>query len=536
MDVPFPPENPVGPIPPPQPPQRIFIPDAPQPAFPAANADQPINPPVGAVLVNAAIVPLPPPTSGQAWAPPTGAAVPPPVVSIPDDPIPAPPEPADVAVVPPVVPAPWQPASTDDPIPAPPASWQPTASPASGTAAASFAPQQPWMPQSVGEGAPQQFPQGSQPPYGQPQFGAPQQGGWAPEFQQPPAGQWPATPTNVTSAEASAPSAKKKSKKGLIIGIVAVVLVAALGVAAYFILPGLLADPRHPKAKTAEEALNGYFAALKADDIELALEYLKEQPTDTTFMTNEFYQTMLDKHPLDNLFVIDVVDTAENEYIAHVTVDVGDQKDTPLTVGLALVDKHYVLLPGFTTVTLENTTAPSPLTLGGISLADKTSIELLPGIYTVEMNDEVMTLTNPVISAGTNVPDYSGAFAFKFEMKKEVKTQITTAAQAKLDRCLALKTLELIDCNVGFWMSAYPDIDPSTIVWTVSSGTQPKNATWTYDLNTRVAVATLNVKLHVSAYEYGGRPGSGNQTIDSVVVDWSNLSAIKVEFLPSADN
>jgi hypothetical protein len=323
-----------------------------------------------------------------------------------------------------------------------------------------------------------------------------------------------------------------------------VLVVAALGVAAYLILPGLLGDkddPRHPKAATAEAAVTGFFDALKVADTELALEYVQDKPTDTTFINDEFYQTMIDKYPLGELVIISSTPYGDpvEEYAISISVDVGG--DTIYTdVWVAKVDDYYLLTQAITTVTLENTTAPSPLSLGGIPLEGLVSMQLLPGYYTVEMEEhDLLELTNPELEAVPNVSYYEDSFAFKFDLKQSIKTHISSAAQNVLDGCLAAKTLELTACSVGWSMSANSQIDPATIEWTVSSsntGKQPKDATWKYDLSARVARADLNLKLYSSSDSWDGKSYSGYQTILSVEVGFANLNTLTVEFIPDPDN
>lgn len=229
-----------------------------------------------------------------------------------------------------------QPASGQQPPPPPPATGsyrQPWGSPPSTPPQPTAPPEghQPSWNQSPQWGAPAQ-------PWAQPQQGAPT--GWQDPAAGAPAQPWAqpqqGPPTGWQNPAPTLGVPPQKSRKGLIIALAAVVVIAIVGFVGFRVVSGEgVAGIGGTQALSPKETVQQYLDALAAGDAEKALSFGASQPANSDLLTNDILSKQNAKLPLTNIRVLDADTTTESIGISrvHVAVNFGtvvDDVELPL--------------------------------------------------------------------------------------------------------------------------------------------------------------------------------------------------------------
>jgi len=265
--------------------------------------------------------------------------------------------------------------------------------------------------------------------------------------------------------------AAKRSKGPVIVVIIAVVaLVVGGGAAAAYWIPRLLDDSDQPGiAKSAEEAVREYLAALAAGDATTALLYSAAQPADTRFMTNDFLAKVVAGGPVTDIVVPDGQTSVSPAQITA-TYKMGDQAvEAHFTV--QKYGRDWLLDAGYLSLGIGAAVAKGvPLALNGVELGTMEKVYLFPGVYEFTSLDVMLAMDNGKFTIG--YAESQPTIDMGFSLSKEGIDRIRTAAKAKLDWCLAQKALKPAGCGFGFTGAQNGTVSAASIKWGLKSKSQ----------------------------------------------------------------
>ena len=385
----------------------------------------------------------------------------------------------------------------------------------------------PFDPRSGQPGATGGSPQ-SQPPYPQPPQGQPQQG-QPPYRQQPypqpgfappgyagspgpagyppqppgPGGPYPPQPGQPMQQGGSGQPPRQKGRGRVLLIIGAIVLVLALiGVTAAVLLNrnnDVATDPTDPTASggtapgttgpsgssssapppvvnsKSDEAVKSYLTALAAGQAAVALALGKDQPTDTTFLTDAVLAESLKRAPITDITVSPPDDEWDSSIDA--SYKLGDQQVNETFTVQKKGDKYllYDIAQKLSVETIRSRTLP--LLINGVAVQTD-DVYLFPGSYLLTTGNSYASYGNGklVIKHPT---DYPNAYDLRPKLTKAGTDAFLRAAKAKLASCVKQPKLRPAGCPFfNLREKSGQDIDEKTIKRTIDgdpwSNAEPK--------------------------------------------------------------
>jgi hypothetical protein len=400
-----------------------------------------------------------------------------------------------------------------------------------------------------------QPPQG-QPPYGQPGFappgyaGSPGPGGYPPQpgavgAAYPPRPGPPGQPGQpggpVPPGAPGQPGQPPQKKKGggrvfLVIGAIILVLII-IGVGAAVLLnrdnetasdpgnptatggtapsggsvpPGSTSAPPQVVNSKADEAVKSYLDALAAGQAQVALALGKDQPTDTTFLTDAVLADSLKRAPITAISVSPPED--EFDISIEASYKLGDQQVNE-TFTVQKTGDNYLLYEVTQNVSVEAIRSRTlPLLINGVEVQTN-EVNLFPGSYLLTSGNEYANYGNGSLVV-KHPGDYPNAYELRPELTKAGADAFLDAAKAKLASCLKEQKLRPAGCAFfNLRERDGQDIDEKTIKRTLE--TNPwSNAEPKLDFQDP-AVAEVSVTVDWSATAKGREDGrSGTYTAE----------------------
>jgi len=350
-----------------------------------------------------------------------------------------------------------------------------------------------------------------QPPYGQPQ----------PAFY-PPAG----------------PPPKKKNRTWLIVLIaVLVVLLAAAGLVYVLVFrhqPGDQPTVAASQDPGPVEAVTGFLQAVAQGQADQALTYLAHTPTNTTFLTNDALAPVAGQ-----MTVGDVTEPnwVAGETTATVTGEFGiNGAAESVQYSLTSTSNGWRLsASALPTVILSDYVSPGTgVTLNGIAVSDadlKAGVPLFPGPYQLALTNPFLALATGAFTV-TDQADFSTMSRYdNVTLAADAPAQLASAAQAKLDACLASQEMMPTDCGFGFSSlenGATPNL--STLHFTLQSS-DLSSATWQLAPGSSLqATATVSISIQGDVNDTSGNQYRGTDALQSVTVDFKDPANPNVVF------
>ncbi|MDR0783343.1 MAG: hypothetical protein LBE83_06250 [Propionibacteriaceae bacterium] len=282
-------------------------------------------------------------------------------------------------------------------------------------------------------------------------------------------------------------------------------------------------------ARSARAAVEAYLTALAAGDATTALSYSALQPQDTRFTSDEFYSRSLAGNPITNIVVPEEQDSGSNLISASYTL--GDQAiEAHFTVQKH--DRGWLLDGGFLRLSVADLAAAgAPLTLNGVPLGENPRLELLPGVYTLDAADPMLTVSSPNLLI--TYPESETTFTESLILSFDAIIAIQDAAKAHLNACLEVQALAPPGCGFGFAGTNIGVVNPESIIWTLDKDSP--------DLTTLVplldpdslttASGLISIKVNLLAYSMTQwELYEDSSTISQVKADFSDPDKIKIVF------
>ena len=383
---------------------------------------------------------------------------------------------------------------------------------------------------------PQGRPPQGQPTYGQPGFappgyaGSPGPAGYPP---QPggPSGPYPPQPGQPFQASGPLQPGQPPQKKGgarvfLIIGAIVLTLIM-LGVGAAMLFtrdndtasdpvnppvtgappggsapPGGTSAPPQVVNSKADEAVKSYLEALAAGQAGVALALGKDQPTDTTFLTDAVLADSLKRAPITAISVSPPDDEYDNSVEA--SYNLGDQQVNE-TFTVQKTGDNYLLYDIAQNVSVESIRSRTlPLLINGVSVQSD-EVYLFPGSYLLTSGNEYASYGNGALVV-KHPGDYPNAYELRPKLTKAGTDAFIDAAKAKLAACVKERKLRPAGCAFfNLREKQGQDIEEKTIKRTIDgdpwSNAEPK-------LNYQdPAIAEVGISIDWSATAKGREDG-----------------------------
>jgi hypothetical protein len=222
---------------------------------------------------------------------------------------------------------------------------------------------------------------------------------------------------------------------------------------------GTSAPPSVVNSK-ADEAVKSYLEALAAGQAAVALALGKDQPTDTTFLTDAVLADSLKRAPITGITVSPPSDEWDNSIEA--SYKLGDQQVNETFTVRKTGDK-YLLYDVAQDVDLQTVRSRTlPLLINGVAVqADK--VYLFPGSYVLTSGNEYANYGEGTLVL-KHPADYPDAYKLRPELTKAGDDALIDAARAKLTSCLKEPKLRPAGCAFfNLRELAGQDIDEKTI-------------------------------------------------------------------------
>jgi hypothetical protein len=385
-------------------------------------------------------------------------------------------------------------------------------------------------------GVPQGQPPYGQPTYGQPGFappgyaGSPGPGGYPPQPSGP-GGPHPPQPGQPGQPGGPGQPGQPPQKKGgarvfLIIGAIVLTLII-LGVGAAVLLtrdndtvsdpvnppgtgappggsapPGGTSAPPQVVNSKADEAVKSYLEALAAGQAGVVLALGKDQPTDTTFLTDAVLADSLKRAPITAISVSPPDDEYDNSVEA--SYKLGDQQVNE-TFTVQKTGDNYLLYDIAQNVSVESIRSRTlPLLINGVAVQSD-EVYLFPGSYLLTSGNEYASYGNGALVV-KHPGDYPNAYELRPKLTKAGTDAFVDAAKAKLAACVKEPKLRPAGCAFfNLRERQGQDIDEKTIKRTIDgdpwSNAEPK-------LNYQdPAVAEVGISIDWSATAKGREDG-----------------------------
>jgi len=242
-----------------------------------------------------------------------------------------------------------------------------------------------------------------------------------------------------------------------------------LGVLAAYLTWGAtgnpMAGPEGPDA-TPHGAVQGYLEALAARDAEAALGFALTAPGDTTMLTDEVLNGLMQDSPIT---AIEVAEAGQDSSYERVTAS--------YLLGTRQVNASFDVLRQGEVWRLEEVAAQVqldtlplgevPLSLNGVPLATA-SPSLFPGSYTLATSAARFTVANPdfVVDSPSAAPQVDASLA----LSQAGQAEVIRAAKAHLAACVKKHDLDPKDCGFAITNPKGTKLKPSTMRWSVHSG------------------------------------------------------------------
>jgi hypothetical protein len=252
----------------------------------------------------------------------------------------------------------------------------------------------------------------------------------------------------------------------------------------------------------ADEAVKSYLDALAAGQAAVALALAKDQPTDTTFLTDAVLADSLQRAPITGITVSPPDDEYDNSIDA--SYKLGDQQVNETFTVQKTGDK-YLLYNVAQKVSVESIRSRTlPLLINGVAVQTD-DVYLFPGSYLFTTGNKYASYGNGklVIKHPTDYPD---AYELRPKLTKDGTETFVEAAKAKLAFCVKQPKLRPAGCAFfNLRERTGQSIDEKTIKRTVDgdpwSNAEPK-------LNySDPAIAEVSVSVNWSATAKGRENG-----------------------------
>lgn len=266
------------------------------------------------------------------------------------------------------------------------------------------------------------------------------------------------------------------------------------------------------KPQSASDAVKGYLEALAAGDAEKALTFAQTQPTETTFLTNEFLKAAVEKAAITDINVPEGSGTSSSYERVTATYRIGPKAVTQEYTANKIGDE-WKLAQVAATGQKPTNWGSLPVTINGTALTGDV-ITLFPGLYTVGLDNKFVGFDNPQLAVDgptTSVRAYNMTPALNATGKQTIITQ----ARQLLARCLTIRQMAPAGCGFAVRMPAGVTPVTSTIRWSRTTTQDPfVSVTPRLDYNDP-GVATMFVSIPVKVTVTGsdGRPYVGNSSI-----------------------
>jgi hypothetical protein len=229
-----------------------------------------------------------------------------------------------------------------------------------------------------------------------------------------------------------------------------------------FSLPGisLLAPTVIPQMISAfkwssqKVAVQAYFDALAKGDSAAAVAQGVSTPIDTSFINDATLRSALDYAPMTDITL------QPHNGSALATYKLGGDTITA-TVELIETQDGWRVSSPTQTVTLDLHRAP--VTLNGVSIADKDTLELLPGDYPLAAINDRVSVTNGDVM----VTPSSGSTWAEVKLTDKAAKETKTAALTKLKQCVNQTTAKPEGCGFGISDAKFAH---STVKWQITKG------------------------------------------------------------------
>ncbi len=377
--------------------------------------------------------------------------------------------------------------------------------------------------------SPYSAPTAPQPAAPSPSFGAPAPGPYGPGAS--PYGTPAAAPAPQASAYApanpygppSAPptgSAPAKSRKGLIIGIlagvVALILVAVISVVIFVQTQKANAANTAPdKAIKSTTALQGYLEALAAGDADKAKQYAMNPPADSPLLTNEFLKNSVTKNPITEIRVDPMTDYGNTSFTT-----------ASYRIGTSLVQGNYEMTKVGNVWKVNDIVASDkrPAEWGKLAVAINgtvatgDTVTLFPGVYELSTGTSLIEFTTSTFTVKEPSTYVSSLMTADPKLSAKGKTTMIAAAQDWLKQCLAVQDTNPKGCGMDTPLPNGATLAPGTLTRKViSSGTPFANASPRISYgNPLVVTMSSYISIDLAAKDTAGKSYDGSASISTV--------------------
>jgi hypothetical protein len=238
--------------------------------------------------------------------------------------------------------------------------------------------------------------------------------------------------------------------------------------------PGGSSSPQVVNSK-ADEAVKSYLDALAAGQAAVALALGKDQPTDTTFLTDAVLADSLKRAPITAITVSPPDDEYDNSIEA--SYKLGDQQVNE-TFTVQKSGDNYLLYDIAQNVSVESIRSRTlPLLINGVPVQTD-EVNLFPGSYLLTSGNEYASYGNGKLVI-KHPGDYPNAYDLRPKLTKAGTDAFISAAKAKLAACVKEPKLRPAGCPFfNLREREGQDIDEKTIKRTIDgdpwSNAEPK--------------------------------------------------------------
>ncbi|WP_143483544.1 hypothetical protein [Propionicimonas paludicola] len=333
--------------------------------------------------------------------------------------------------------------------------------------------------------------------------------------------------TSSPSRPARAPRPAAARRRWLLRGAVIASVIGALVVSLVVILAvqgrfnsvdGTLSGP---PVGTPDTVVSGYLNALAHNDSQQALGFAKLRPADQRLLTDEVLAASNKVAPLRQ---VSVRTTELSDYRAQVEASylIGGQRVTQsFTVYAVGAEWKLYDVARKVDLTLLKT-GDLPLVINGASVPVG-SVELFPGHYQVATTDDRYQFSDDsfVVSSPAAAPELG---AVRLSLSSTGIEKILSAANTRLQDCLAAHELQPVGCGFGAVAPRGTKVQLDTVRWKVSKGPSTlKLLRPTLDPDDpRLATADVMIQVTVSAKDTKGGNLGVPDWITTVLADLSS--------------
>lgn len=339
-------------------------------------------------------------------------------------------------------------------------------------------------------------------------------------FSAPPAN--PYTPANPYGPPSAPPAGAKpaKSRKGLVIGIlagvVALILVAVIGVVVFLQTQKTNAANTAPdKAIKSTTALQGYLEALAAGDADKAKQYAMNPPADSPLLTNDFLKASVTKNPITEILVNPMTDYGTTSYAT-----------ASYRIGTALVQGNYEMTKVGNVWKVNDVVAKDKrpaewgklaVTINGTPLTGDT-VTLFPGVYELSTGTSLVEFTTSTFTIKEPSAYVSSLMSADPKLSAKGKTTMIAAAQDWLKQCLAVQDTNPKGCGMNTPLPDGATLAPGTLTRKVtSSGTPFANASPRISYDDPLIVTMSDyISIDLAAKDTAGKSYDGTASIATV--------------------